>query len=96
VLRYTFVTPQGNAVVELNALKLAEDRTFADLSRYIFTALLALALPPSAEVHPDNVMLYATEVPECDKVRASIARLHGLNPWIVMAINHANAGKNHV
>ncbi|XRB22198.1 translation initiation factor eIF-2B subunit epsilon [Pseudoscourfieldia marina] len=36
---------QTNAVVELNALKIAEDRTFADCARYIAVTLLMLALP---------------------------------------------------
>eukprot|EP00878_Enallax_costatus_P028251 GHUV01030497.1.p1 GENE.GHUV01030497.1~~GHUV01030497.1.p1 ORF type:complete len:151 (-),score=34.65 GHUV01030497.1:26-478(-) len=31
---------ETNAVIELNGLKIAEDRTFADCARYIFTALL--------------------------------------------------------
>ena len=35
----------ANAVIELNALKIAEDRTFADCARYIAVTLLMLALP---------------------------------------------------
>ncbi len=31
---------QTNAIIELNALKIAEDRTFADCARYIFTTIL--------------------------------------------------------
>lgn len=31
---------ETNAVIELNGLKIAEDRTFADCARYIFTAML--------------------------------------------------------
>lgn len=31
---------QTNLVVELNGLKIAEDRTFADCARYIFTTIL--------------------------------------------------------
>lgn len=31
---------ETNAVIELNGLKIAEDRTFADCARYIFTAMM--------------------------------------------------------
>jgi len=34
---------QTNAIIELNALKIAEDRTFADCARYIFTTILGAA-----------------------------------------------------
>jgi hypothetical protein len=40
---------QTNAIIELNALKIAEDRTFADCARYIFTTILgALHIQASA------------------------------------------------
>lgn len=58
---------QSNAVVELNALKLAEDRTFADLARYLITSLLGLALPAPPDASPENLGLYVKEVPETDK-----------------------------
>ncbi len=35
---------QTNAIIELNALKIAEDRTFADCARYVFTTILGGAL----------------------------------------------------
>ena len=38
-----------NAIVELNALKLAEDRTFADCARFIST-IMGLCLPAPASV----------------------------------------------
>ncbi len=31
---------QKNAVIELNGVKIAEDRTFADVARYVFTTIL--------------------------------------------------------
>ena len=31
---------QTNAVIELNSLKIAEDRTFAEVARYVFTTIL--------------------------------------------------------
>lgn len=31
---------ETNAIIELNGLKIAEDRTFADCARYIFTSML--------------------------------------------------------
>jgi len=72
---------QGNAVVELNALKLAEDRTFADLSRYILTALLALALPPTPEVSEENVVLYATPGEEPSDKELLLALKRRLDTW---------------
>lgn len=35
-----------NVVIELNGLKIAEDRTFADCARYMLTTALGLCLPP--------------------------------------------------
>lgn len=34
-----------NVVIELNGLKIAEDKTFADCARFIFTTMLGLCLP---------------------------------------------------
>lgn len=31
---------QTNAVIELNSLKIAEDRSFAEVARYVFTTIL--------------------------------------------------------
>ncbi len=33
---------QSNAVIELNGVKIAEDRTFADVARYVFTTILGV------------------------------------------------------
>jgi len=35
---------QTNAVIELNSLKIAEDRTFAEVARYVFTTILGAFL----------------------------------------------------
>lgn len=52
--------PQNNVVIELNALKIAEDRTFADCAKYMLTALLNLALPPPPKTPADYVPLFKT------------------------------------
>lgn len=44
---------QTNAVIELNSLKIAEDRTFADCARYILVTILGA--PPRA--WPTSVLL---------------------------------------
>jgi translation initiation factor eIF-2B subunit epsilon len=48
----------SNAVVELQGLKMAENRTFADLARYILTSLLGLSLPSPPDASPEFVVLY--------------------------------------
>jgi hypothetical protein len=59
---------QTNAIIELNALKIAEDRTFADCARYIFTTILGelqacLSLMPSQAVPPQpRVHLLVSEL----------------------------------
>lgn len=55
---------EDNVVIELNALKIAEDRSFADCARYILTTLLALCLPAPAWVSPEYVSLFASDVPD--------------------------------
>ena len=54
---------QANAVVELQGLKMAENRTFADLARYILTTLLGLSLPAPPDVAPENACLYPAAPP---------------------------------
>lgn len=51
---------QTNAVIELNGLKIAEDRSFADCARYIFTAMLGLCAPPGPGVAAEYRELYPT------------------------------------
>ncbi len=52
--------PQNNVVIELNALKIAEDRTFADCAKYMLTALLNLALPPPPKTPAEYAPLFKT------------------------------------
>ncbi|PSC74700.1 Translation initiation factor eIF-2B subunit epsilon [Micractinium conductrix] len=47
-----------NAVIELNGLKIAEDRTFADCARYIFTTMLSLCLPAGPATRPEYRSLF--------------------------------------
>jgi translation initiation factor eIF-2B subunit epsilon len=54
---------QANAVVELQGLKMAENRTFADIARYVLMTVLGLALPAPADVTKENARLYPAEAP---------------------------------
>ena len=53
----------SNAVVELQGLKMAENRTFADLARYILTSLLGLSLPSPRDASPEFACLYPAAAP---------------------------------
>ena len=55
--------PQTNAVIELNGLKIAEDRSFADCARYIFTTMLALCLPAPPRVALEYGSLFQAKAP---------------------------------
>jgi len=66
---------QSNAVVELQGLKMAENRTFADLARYILTTLLGLSLPAPPDCAPENLCLYPPAAPA-----SQAALLAGLRP----------------
>ena len=48
----------GFAVVELNGLKIAEDKTFADCASAILTTLLGMCFPAPPRTKPDNAALY--------------------------------------
>lgn len=58
-----------NVIIELNGLKIAEDKTFADCARFILTTSLGLCMPPPDSTLPEYRSLYATEAPESSKVR---------------------------
>jgi len=49
---------QTNAVIELNGLKIAEDRSFADCARYIFTTMTAMCAPAPAWVKDEYAPLF--------------------------------------
>eukprot|EP00879_Flechtneria_rotunda_P013226 GHRR01013811.1.p1 GENE.GHRR01013811.1~~GHRR01013811.1.p1 ORF type:complete len:545 (+),score=210.68 GHRR01013811.1:1011-2645(+) len=53
-----------NAVIELNGLKIAEDRTFADCARYIFTSMMQLCLPAPAWVSSEYRPLFSVDAPD--------------------------------
>ena len=48
-----------NVVIELNGLKIAEDKTFADCARYMLTAMLGLCLPAPSGARAEYRALYA-------------------------------------
>lgn len=52
--------------MELNSLKLAENRTFADLARYVLTTLMGLCLTAPARLDPEYKSLFATSMPSSD------------------------------
>ena len=55
-----------NAIVELNSLKLAENRTFADVARYVLTTLMGLCLTAPARLDPEYKSLFPTSMPATD------------------------------
>ena len=55
---------QENVVIELNGLKIAEDKTFADCARFILTTCLGLCLPPPKNVIDEYKSLYASDEPD--------------------------------
>ena len=55
---------QNLAAIELNSLKLAENRTFADVARYLFTCLLSLCLPAPVRTRDEYQDLYETNTPD--------------------------------
>lgn len=51
------------AHMELNNLKIAEDKSFADIARYIFTTILSLALPARPHIKAEYRSLYPASLP---------------------------------
>lgn len=70
---------QELAVIELNGLKIAEDRTFADCARYVFGSILDLCLPPPRHTKDDYHSLYHKTAPDVStQVRSPmLMRLRG-------------------
>ena len=54
---------QENAVVELQGLKMAENRTFADIARYVLMTIVGLTLPAHGKTSRENVKLYPATAP---------------------------------
>lgn len=57
---------QENVVIELNGLKIAEDKTFADCARFLLTTALGLCLTPPPFVPDEYKMLYAADEPNSE------------------------------
>lgn len=57
---------QDLAVIELNGLKIAEDRTFADCARHVFASILDLCLPHAATCKAEYLSLFQPDVPDTD------------------------------
>lgn len=55
---------QDLAVIELNGLKIAEDRTFADCARYVFGSILDLCLPAPRHTKDEYQSLYDKTAPD--------------------------------
>eukprot|EP00887_Chlorella_sp_A99_P001611 scaffold8.g1611.t1 len=49
---------QENVLIELNGLKIAEDKTFADCARFMLTTMLGLCLPHPPATRPEYRALY--------------------------------------
>jgi len=64
---------QDLAVIELNGLKIAEDRSFADCARYILTTVLALCGPAPPRTRAEYAPLFSAAAPVTDTpVRARL------------------------
>lgn len=57
---------QDLAVIELNGLKIAEDRTFADCARHVFASILDLCLPHTAACKAEYQSLFPPDAPDTD------------------------------
>ena len=66
---------QTNAVIELNGLKIAEDRTFADCARYIMTAMLDLCAPAAPHVASEYRPLFPADAPDAATAAGKLALL---------------------
>lgn len=55
---------QDLAVIELNGLKIAEHRDFADCARYILTTMLTLCLPAAPRAKAEYRSLFADTAPD--------------------------------
>lgn len=55
-----------NAIVELNGLKIAENKTFADVSRYVLSTVLALCLTAPLGLDPEYKSLFPAAMPAND------------------------------
>lgn len=67
-----------NVVVELNGLRLAENRSFADCARYMFIAVLELGLPPpNSLANGPYASLFPPEYPKIDTAAGKLSLLKG-------------------
>ena len=64
------------AHMELNNLKIAEDKSFADIARYIFTTVLSLALPARPNIKAEYRGMYPASLPNV----STAVRPRGLIP----------------
>ncbi|KAL3149193.1 hypothetical protein ABBQ32_002021 [Trebouxia sp. C0010 RCD-2024] len=76
---------QDLAVIELNGLKIAEDRTFADCARHVFASILDLCLPSTATCKAEYQSLFPPDAPNTDTQAGRAELLHRLsvqlNSW---------------
>lgn len=66
---------QDLAVIELNGLKIAEDRTFADCARHVFASILDLCLPHPTNCKAEYQSLFQQTAPDTDTQVASCCHL---------------------
>ena len=55
---------QANVTIEINALKLAENKSFADCANYICTAIMGMCLPAPPGGNSEYASLYAAQEPD--------------------------------
>ena len=68
---------QDLAVIELNGLKIAEARDFADNASYIVTTILSLCLPAAPRVREEYRKLFPATAPD-SRTPVSISSSHAI------------------
>jgi translation initiation factor eIF-2B subunit epsilon len=61
-------------VVELQGLKMAENRTFADIARYVLMTVFGLSLPAPKDVTKENLKLYPSSAARTAAVASQVGR----------------------
>jgi len=74
---------QANATIELNALKLAENKTFADCANFIFTTIMGMCLLPPKQLDPEYASLYAAAEPDLSSNNGKLALLRQFKAHLV-------------
>jgi len=69
---------QANVTIEINALKLAENKTFADCANHILTTIMGMCLPAPSAISSEYSGLYAKEEPDLSTNQGNLSLLRAL------------------